>query len=129
MTRPLNTGIPALSSGNSTTIPGMSLSGNLITVPIGSYTVRAEAGGIMGLMKARLIDDGSPPNVLAYGTSVGDSTNTAYSTIDQEIVFVSSTNVQLQFYGTTATNTSDWGAPVSSGDPEVYARISFMKLV
>jgi len=118
-TRPLNTVTGA--------ITGASLASNIITMPAGTYQVRAQVGGLMSLIKCRLFNTGNS-TVIAVGTANGDDNHMAYSQIDQNITLASPTTIAVQFYGTQAIGAQDWGKPVSSGDNEIYALVSFTKV-
>lgn len=118
-TRPLNT--------TSGAITGASLASNTITMPAGVYQVRAQVGGLMSLIKCRLFNTGNS-TVIAVGTANGDDNHMAYSQIDQTITLAGVTTIAVQFYGTVAIGAQDWGKPVSSGDNEIYALVSFTKM-
>jgi hypothetical protein len=118
-TRPLNT-----TTGS---ITGASLTNNIITIPAGTYQVRAQVGGLMSLIKCRLFNTGNNTTI-AVGTANGDDNHMAYSQIDQNITFASPTTIAVQFYGTVAIGTQDWGKPVSSGDNEIYTLVNFTKV-
>ena len=118
-TRPLNT-----TNGS---ISGASLTSNIITMPAGTYQVRAQVGGLMSLIKCRLYDTGAGAPI-AVGTANGDDNHMAYSQIDQTVFFGSPTTIAVQFYGTVAIGAQDWGKPVGSGDNEIYALVSFTKM-
>jgi len=118
-TRPLNT-----TTGS---ITGASLTSNIITMPAGTYQVRAQVGGLMSLIKCRLYDTGANAPI-AVGTANGDDNHMAYSQIDQNITLAAPTTIAVQFYGTVAIGTQDWGKPVSSGDNEIYALVNFTKV-
>jgi hypothetical protein len=99
----------------------------IITFPTGTYRVRAEVGGVMLLIQARLWDVGGSAT-LALGMTAGDDGRTTYSTIEQDLTFASPTQVQVQFYGDQAVNIDDWGQPSSTGEDEVYIRVVITKL-
>ena len=119
-TRPLNT-----TTGG---ITGASLASNIITMPAGTYQVRAQVGGLMTLSKCRLFNTGTS-TVIAVGTANGDDTHMAYSQIDQNITLASPTTIAVQFYGTQSSGAQDWGRPVGAGDNEIYALVSFTKVL
>jgi hypothetical protein len=118
-TRPLNTVAGA--------ITGASLTSNIITMPAGTYQVRAQVGGLMSLIKCRLYDTGANAPI-AVGTANGDDNHMAYSQIDQNITLAAPTTIAVQFYGTVAIGAQDWGKPVSSGDNEIYTLVNFTKV-
>jgi hypothetical protein len=130
--RPLNTGIPALDgTGNSPVIAGLSLdvlsTSTIITFPVGTYHIRADVGGVMLLIQARLWDVVGA-KTLALGMTAGDDGRTTYSTIEQDLTFAAPTDVQVQFYGDQAVNIDDWGQPSSTGEDEVYVRVVITQL-
>lgn len=118
-TRPLNT-----TTGS---ITGASLASNIITMPAGTYQIRAQVGGLMSLIKCRLYDTGAGAPI-AIGTANGDDNHMAYSQIDQTVFFAAPTTIAVQFYGTVAIGAQDWGKPVGSGDNEIYTLVSFTKM-
>jgi hypothetical protein len=118
-TRPLNTVAGA--------ITGASLTSNIITMPAGTYQVRAQVGGLMSLIKCRLYDTGANAPIVV-GTANGDDNHMAYSQIDQNITLAAPTTIAVQFYGTQAIGAQDWGKPVGSGDNEIYTLVNFTKV-
>jgi hypothetical protein len=126
-TRPINTGVPALSGGtNSTTIAGMNL--NLgtyeITVPAGTYDVWGTVGGLMITEQGRLWSTTSSTELL-LGTSVGEDNRTAYSVFQGRIT--GPDTVAVQFGGFVNTGPQDWGQGSGLGD-EIYLSVKFTKL-
>jgi hypothetical protein len=126
-TRPINTGVPALSGGtNSTTITGMNL--NLgtyeITVPAGTYDVWGSVGGVMTTEQGRLFSTASSTELL-LGTSVGEDNRTAHSIFQGRLT--GPDTVVVQFGGFTVGGIIDWGQASGLGD-EIYLTVKFTKL-
>ena len=129
LTRPINQGQPALDvNGYSTTIPGVRLNNNLITLPPGTYAVSCSVVGLMTTQKARLYDTTNNV-VLAIGMSVGAETRNNESSVSAEFSVVSPIQMAVQFWGfdNFAGNTNCWGQPVGAGDNEVYLQLYLTK--
>ena len=128
-TRPINQGSPALDvNGYSTTIPGVRLNNNLITLPPGTYAVSCSVVGLMTTQKARLYDTTNNV-VLGIGLSVGAETRNNESSVSAEFSVVSPIEMAVQFWGLAdfGNNPQCWGQPVGAGDDEVYLQLYLTK--
>jgi hypothetical protein len=131
-TRTLNTGVPALSGGNSTVISGMSLSANQFVLPPGTYyyTGSVPAGYALG-HRARLFNV-TTSTVEMLGTS--EYTNQAAIDVNRSfltglLILASSNTFRIEHrIGSTAGNTWDYGVNASTGDVEIFTTITILKL-
>ena len=135
--RVLNTGIPALSGSNSTTITGMSLSSNQITCPAGTYTVAGSCPGIAcGRHRCRLYNV-TDSNVIVQGQNnfeynggyEGGATN-----LNGTFVLTGTKTIQLEHQVEnsatliTAPDNVTLGLACGFGDTEVYSQITLTKI-
>lgn len=130
--RPLNLGVPALlPSGQSTTIPNLTLdvAGPTIyggfqqfTLLAGVYGFWGGAGNLQLTSQARLYD-ATNGVVVAIGTSVGNDTRTAFSTVSGLLTLTAPTTFELQTVGAVNFGAQDWGQATGFG-PEVYATLT-----
>ena len=135
--RVLNTGIPALSGSNSTTITGMSLSSNQITCPAGTYTVAGSCPGIAcGRHRCRLYNV-TDSNVMVQGQNnfeynggyEGGATN-----LNGTFVLTGTKTIQLEHQvenSATVISAPDnvtLGLACGFGDTEVYSQITLTKI-
>lgn len=127
-TRPLNTGSPALSGSNSTTISGMSLnlSNAEITLPSGSFYVNGSVGGEMIVNQGRIyVSSGPGAPYYILGTVEGADSRTSYSVIQGAIV--GPAVCEVQFAGLVSNGDDrDWGSR-GDFDSNVYTTFSFTK--
>ena len=135
--RVLNTGLPALSGSNSTTISGMSLSSNQITCPAGTYTVAGSCPGIScGRHRCRLYNV-TDSNVLVQGQNNFEF-NGGYeggiTNLNGTFVLTETKTIQLQHQVEnsasiiTAPDNVTLGLACGFGDTEVYSQITFTKI-
>ncbi len=136
--RVLNTGVPALSGSNSTTISGMSLSSNQVTCPAGTYAVVGSCPTITcGRHRCRLYNV-TDSNVLVQGQNnfefnggyEGGATN-----LNGTFVLTGTKILQLQHQveNSAGANLSipdnvTLGLACGFGDTEVYSQITFTKI-
>jgi hypothetical protein len=126
ITRPINTGVPALVANASTTISGMSLNPTTfeITVPAGVFDVWGYVGGIMNTQQGRLWSSTSALT-LCLGCSAGANIRNAYSHFQGRIT--GPDTVVVQFNGLTSAGTQDWGQASGLG-MEVYLSVKFTRV-
>jgi hypothetical protein len=107
-------------------IAGASLSTNQVTLPAGSYRIRARAPGYQaGRHKLRLRDITNTAT-LALGANeyVSQAGGTASgATLQARVTLAGVTVVELQHYTEVAIATQGLGVPSSTGEDEVYAEL------
>lgn len=136
-TRVLNTGLPALSGSNSTTISGMSLTSNQITCPEGTYVVTGSCPGIScGRHRCRLYNT-TDSNALVIGGNTyeyGAGYEGGSTILSGTFTLASTKTLELQHQienSATSFGAPDGvtlGLPCSFGDDEVYSTITFTKI-
>lgn len=126
-TRPINNGVPALSSNNSTTISGMSLDPDtyVITVPSGTYDVTGYVGGLMIVQVGRLYST-TYSTTLLLGCAVGNDSRTSYSHFQGRITGPDTLTVEFAGVISYAVGL-DWGQE-SNLDDNIYLSVRFIKV-
>lgn len=113
--RELNTFSPALSGSNSTTIAGMSVSSNVITLPAGTFRVSGSAGAALDNGQSRFFDV-TNSNVALLGTVAGADQRTSYSTFVGFVSPTASTQYQVETAGASLTGgDADYGQALGAG--------------
>ena len=123
----------------SNTITGASLSGNQVILPAGAYMVSASAGALsVGgagecYHQIRLYNATGATPLLdgVYGgpNTSGGQTVAVTAALSGVIVLSGSTSVEIDsFTGNNAGHSFSGGLASSSGDPEVYVDVTFLKI-
>lgn len=131
--RELNTGIPALSGSSSTIISGMELSGNQVTVPLGTYIVSANGIGCrVGRMKIQLYD-ATNSVILTTGqnayANASDFDESISPILNYTLVVTGSPIVlEVQQCVELTNGPKDLGLECAFGDDEIYTQLSFTRI-
>lgn len=137
--RPFNVGIPALlPSGQSTTIPnltldtaGPSLYGGYLNfiLDVGTYGFSASLGNLQITSQCRLYDITNSTEVV-LGTSVGNDTRNAFSTVSGLLNVSVPTTYQFQTIGfLNVGSAQEFGQATGFGTYEVYATVTFYQYI
>jgi hypothetical protein len=110
------------------TIPGASLSGNRVTLPAGTYRFHGNAPAYGVSAHQAYLYSITAGNALVYGSSEysNGSANTRSLFVGAEVVFSTSTTLELRQWCSTTSGTL--GMPSSSGANEVYSELFFEKI-
>jgi microcystin-dependent protein len=121
-----------LNTVKSNTIVGASLSGNRVTLPAGTYEIRARATCMyVDKNRARIYDAThsvvllSGPNGYTYSTYVGQ---TYYAPVEGLFTLAATSAIELQHRCSTTWNSNGFGDAVSFGDAEVYSEVFIKKV-
>jgi hypothetical protein len=119
--RPLNTSV---SSG----IAGASLAANRVTLPAGTYRIKAVAVAYYvnrNQLRLRNITSGTTAlnGVGMVAANVGAIGTTSLATLQGQLVLSVTTDLELQHYTELAKTDNGLGVPTSSGEVEVYAEL------
>lgn len=107
------------------------LAANQVTLPAGTYRVRAKAPSYSTYNHAcrlRNITDSTTTVVGISGYSNSNYFDQDYSMLEGEFIIAASKTFELQQYCAGAQASNGLGIPVSSGEVEVYAQIEFTKV-
>ncbi|HEU4708295.1 MAG TPA: hypothetical protein VFS17_03190 [Methylophilaceae bacterium] len=120
-TRTLNTVV-------ANTIPGASLSSNQITLPAGTYRVRASAPAYNVDRHRVMLYDVSLGNAFALGTTESSSsTVTNRSFVTYRFTLAATKVLELRHFTTTSNATNGFGIQVNSSGVEVYGEVEIIK--
>jgi hypothetical protein len=118
------TAVRTLNTVEANTIAGASLAANTVTLPAGTYRVRASAPFCStGTSKIFLYN-----NTDSTYTVIGDSLLTpGTATLYGQFTITAQKDFRIRYYVGTTSGTNDLGANVNSGQVEVYAQAEFTK--
>ena len=131
-TRALTAGLPILVGGNSTTIAGMSLTSNVITLPAGTYSIKGAVPAFgVGRHKGRLYNQ-TDSNVQVLGQSAYADT-AGQVEVSSLVQGVFTLTAQARFAleqqcENTGNPTLALGVSANFGDPEVYSVLTIDKV-
>jgi hypothetical protein len=119
-----------LNTTESNSITGMSISGDQITTPAGTYEIDARAPGCSSQHQIYLYNE-TAGTYLLIGSSSNATSSTNFPTdsfASGRIVLASAQVLSIRHYFATVQATYGLGAAVGSGQSEVYAEISLTKV-
>jgi hypothetical protein len=124
VTRPLNTVVD-------NNITGASLASNVITLPAGTYDFQGRAGAVgtvNGFNRVQLLNVTDSITYYGSGRALGNSgtNDNVDSIITGRFTISASKTFRLQSY--VGANSTNFGAPMNSGGPEIYSEIEFFKV-
>jgi hypothetical protein len=121
-----------LNTIQSNSISGATLASNAVSLPAGTYLVRATASAVrVDLHRARLYNVTGSAALLygtnGYGINNPDSPHLSHSEVVGVFTLATTSSVRIEHYVQTATS-NGWGRPVGQGVPEVYTQLFLEKI-
>lgn len=112
-------------------IKGCSISASQITIPAGTYPLKAFATFYKTYSAEIAIYNVTDASYIAYGTSArtdaGDAT-ASYAAIDTEFTITAQKVIELRYYVQTTTSSNDLGVSATSGANLVHAQIAIERI-
>ena len=119
-----------LNATQANTISGASLAANTITLPAGTYQVKATVpcGNVSGFQAFLYNSSDSTYALIGTSGNANAAANSNASFIGGQFTIASSKNFTIRHYTSAATATNGLGPPSSSGQTEVYTQVEIWKV-
>ena len=123
----VGTSTRTLNTVSSNTIAGSSLASNQITLPAGTYRIKASAPAHnIDAHRAILYNVTDAVNIILGTAENGGAAIITRSTVNGRFTLVATKVLELRHY-TATVGTNGYGEPVNNGGVEVYAEIEIIK--